>query len=128
MEKKNTEENSNSKPKSARKNPVKKNKVKEEIDYSYLRSPDSEILMELDKQNNKVKKFDLQRVFDELEWIGKNKCGFVSITDANFGMFVERDNAIVSKLIEVQLRWNSLTSFSITWAKNQKNEDDRQSR
>jgi hypothetical protein len=56
-----------------------------------------------------------------LEWIGEH-CGFVTITDANFGMFVERDNAIVSKLIDVQLRWNRLTSFSITWAKNQKNE------
>jgi type I restriction-modification system DNA methylase subunit len=55
MEKKNIEENSNSKPKAASKKPVKKNKVKDEIDYSYLRSPDNEILMELDKQNNKVK-------------------------------------------------------------------------
>jgi len=70
---------------------------------------------------NKVKLFNLDRVFRELEWIGKH-CGFVTITDANFGMFVERDNAIVSKLIEVQLRWNNLTSFSMTWAKNQKNE------
>ena len=70
---------------------------------------------------NKVKKFDIDRVFKELEWVGEH-CGFVTITDANFGMFVERDNAIVSKLIDVQLRWNRLTSFSITWAKNQKNE------
>lgn len=70
---------------------------------------------------NKVKLFSLDRVFKELEWIGEH-CGFVTITDANFGMFVERDNAIVSKLIEVQLRWSSLSNFSITWAKNQKNE------
>lgn len=70
---------------------------------------------------NKVKQFDLDRVFQELEWIGQH-CGFVTITDANFGMFVERDNAIVSKLIEVQRRWNKITNFSMTWAKNQKNE------
>ena len=70
---------------------------------------------------NKVKLFHINRVFRELEWIGEH-CGFVTITDANFGMFVERDNAIVSKLIEVQLRWNNLTNFSMTWAKNQKNE------
>ena len=70
---------------------------------------------------NKVKLFNIDRVFRELDWIGRH-CGFVTITDANFGMFVERDNGIVSKLIEVQLRWNNLTSFSITWAKNQKNE------
>ena len=70
---------------------------------------------------NKVKKFDLERVYDELDWIGKH-CGFVTITDANFGMFVERDNMIVDKLIEVQKRWGKLESFSMTWAKNQKNE------
>ena len=70
---------------------------------------------------NKVKKFELERVFEELEWIGEH-CGFVTITDANFGMFVERDNMIVDKLIEVQKRWGKLESFSMTWAKNQKNE------
>ena len=70
---------------------------------------------------NKVKKFELQRVYDELDWIGEH-CGFVTITDANFGMFVERDNMIVDKLIEVQKHWGKLESFSMTWAKNQKNE------
>jgi hypothetical protein len=70
---------------------------------------------------SKVKKFDLTRVYHELDWIGAN-CGFVTITDANFGMFVERDNMIVDKLIEVQKRWGRLDSFSMTWAKNQKNE------
>lgn len=71
---------------------------------------------------NKVKKFDLQRVFDELEWIGKNKCGFVSITDANFGMFVERDDAIADKLLEVQEKYGYPYTFSVAWAKNQKAE------
>ena len=70
---------------------------------------------------NKVKKFELTRVFHELEWIGRH-CGFVTITDANFGMFIERDNMIVDKLIEVQKQWAKLASFSMTWAKNQKNE------
>ena len=70
---------------------------------------------------NKVKKFNLERVFDELEWIGQH-CGFVTITDANFGMFIERDDAITDKLIEVQKKYGRLSSFSMTWAKNQKNE------
>lgn len=71
---------------------------------------------------NKVKKFELDRVFAELEWIGKNKCGFVSITDANFGMFVERDNAIADKLLEVQAQYGYPYTFSVAWAKNQKAE------
>lgn len=71
---------------------------------------------------NKVKKFELDRVFAELEWIGKNKCGFVSITDANFGMFIERDNAIADKLLEVQAKYGYPYTFSVAWAKNQKAE------
>ena len=70
---------------------------------------------------NKVKQFGLERVYAELDWIGEH-CGFVTIADANFGMFVERDNLIIDKLIEVQKRWGKVTSFSMTWAKNQKNE------
>jgi radical SAM superfamily enzyme YgiQ (UPF0313 family) len=71
---------------------------------------------------NKVKKFGLEKVFAELEWIGRNKCGFVTITDANFGMFVERDNAIADKLIEVQEKYGCPNSFSMSWAKDQKPE------
>lgn len=71
---------------------------------------------------NKVKKFNLERVFAELEWIGKNKCGFVSITDANFGMFIERDDAIAEKLLEVQEKYGYPYTFSVAWAKNQKTE------
>jgi radical SAM superfamily enzyme YgiQ (UPF0313 family) len=52
---------------------------------------------------NKVKKFGLERVFAELDWIGEH-CGFVTITDANFGMFIERDDLIIDRLIEVQHR------------------------
>lgn len=71
---------------------------------------------------NKVKKFDIQKVFDELEWIGQKGCGFVTITDANFGMFVDRDNAIADKLIEVQEKYGCPNSFSMSWAKDQKPE------
>lgn len=71
---------------------------------------------------NKVKHFELERVFDELEWMGKHRCGFISITDANFGMFPARDNLIADKIIEVQNRYGYPKTFSVAWAKNQKNE------
>jgi putative methyltransferase len=71
---------------------------------------------------NKIKKFNLERVFAELEWTAKNKCGFVTVTDANFGIFVDRDNAIADKLIEVQNTYGYPASFSMTWAKDQKPE------
>jgi len=49
------EEKQTTKPKSTRKKPVKKDEEKEEVDYSYLRLPDNEILIELEKEDNKVK-------------------------------------------------------------------------
>lgn len=71
---------------------------------------------------NKVKQFNLDRVFDELDWIARNKCGFVTITDANFGMFIKRDDAIANKLLALQEEFGYPASLSITWAKNQKPE------
>lgn len=71
---------------------------------------------------NKVKKFNLERVFHELEWIGKNSCDFVSLTDANFGIFPERDSLIADKLIAVQKEYDNPKAYTIAWAKNQKRE------
>lgn len=69
---------------------------------------------------NKIKKFGVERVFAELEWIAKHKCDYISITDANFGIFPERDNLIADKLIEVQSTYGYPTQYTISWAKNQK--------
>jgi len=71
---------------------------------------------------NKVKKFGLERVFEELEWIGEHHCDFLSITDANFGIFPERDELIADKLIEVQQKYSNPKAYTISWAKNQKRE------
>ena len=71
---------------------------------------------------NKVKHFDPQRVYDELEWLAKHKSGFISITDANFGMFPQRDSLIADKIIEVQSKYGYPKTFSVAWAKNQKRE------
>ena len=71
---------------------------------------------------SKVKKFDVERVYQELEWIGKMGCDFVSITDANFGIFPDRDMDIARKLVEVQQTYNNPQAYTISWAKNQKKE------
>jgi radical SAM superfamily enzyme YgiQ (UPF0313 family) len=72
--------------------------------------------------HSKVKKFALERVYHELEWIGRNKCDFVSLTDANFGIFPERDSLIADKLIAVQKEYDNPKAYTIAWAKNQKQE------
>jgi radical SAM superfamily enzyme YgiQ (UPF0313 family) len=71
---------------------------------------------------NKVKKFNLERVYAELEWIGQKGLDFVSFTDANFGIFPERDGLIADKLIEVQQTYGNPKAYTIAWAKNQKQE------
>lgn len=71
---------------------------------------------------SKVKKFNLERVFDELEWAGENKMGFISMTNANFGIFPERDGMIADKILEVQGKYGWPRTWNTAWAKNQKRE------
>jgi putative methyltransferase len=71
---------------------------------------------------NKVKIFELERVFAELEWMGQNQFDFISFTDANFGIFAERDSLIADKLIAVQKEYGMPRAYTIAWAKNQKKE------
>ena len=68
---------------------------------------------------SKIKKFNLEKIFKEIEFMGKHKFGHVHITDANFGIFKERDNLIVDKIIETKNKYNFPTNLSITMAKHQ---------
>ena len=43
---------------------------------------------------SKIEKFNLQRVQDDFNWIIYNNVGFLMLTDANFGIFGERDMEI----------------------------------
>ena len=71
---------------------------------------------------SKVKKFNLTRVFHEIEWMSQNKIGYMDVADANFGIFIERDNMIVDKLIEVQSNNGYPYRTGWSWAKNQQSE------
>lgn len=69
---------------------------------------------------SKVTKFSLQRVLDEITWFGEKKIAFLSIADANFGMFVERDNQIVDHFIAVQNKYGFPYAYTASYAKNQR--------
>jgi len=71
---------------------------------------------------SKIKKFNLTRVFHEIEWMSKNKIGYMDVADANFGIFIDRDNLIVDKLIEVQTKNGYPYRTGWSWAKNQQSE------
>ena len=45
-----------------------------------------------------MKKFNLQRIQDELDWIAKQKCGSLMVADSNFGLFFERDKEIAKMI------------------------------
>lgn len=47
---------------------------------------------------SKMKKFNLQRIQDELDWIAKQKCGSLMVADSNFGLFFERDKEIAKMI------------------------------
>lgn len=71
---------------------------------------------------SKVKKFGLTRVFHEIQWMSDNKIGYLDVADANFGIFIDRDNMIVDKLIEVQQNNGYPYRTGWSWAKNQQSE------
>ena len=67
---------------------------------------------------SKIKKFNLERIFEDLEWAGKNKIGYITIADANFGCFRERDMYITEKMVEVQKKYGYPETVDASWYKN----------
>ena len=67
---------------------------------------------------SKVKRLNLERVYEEIEWAGKNQIEFINNANANFGIFKERDNLIVDKLIETNKKYGYPKTFETSWAKN----------
>ena len=68
--------------------------------------------------NAKVYKFELDRVFAELEWMSRNGCDFISCTAANFGIFKERDMMIAEKMVDLHKREGVIKKFQTSFAKN----------
>ena len=68
--------------------------------------------------NAKVYKFELDRVFAELEWMSKHGCDFISCTAANFGIFKERDMMIAEKMADLHQKEGVIKKFQTSFAKN----------
>ena len=67
---------------------------------------------------NKVTKLDLERLRMELEWVATRKLGYVYATDANFGIFRERDLAIAQMLTSFTRSTGYPNHFVLNWTKN----------
>ena len=66
----------------------------------------------------KVKKFPEEKVYQEIEWISKNKIEYVFVADANFGMYPERDMLIAQCMTENQQKYGYPEVWNANWHKN----------
>ncbi|MGN6696027.1 MAG: B12-binding domain-containing radical SAM protein, partial [Aquihabitans sp.] len=66
---------------------------------------------------SRIRKFDLDRVYAELDWIAAAEVPIVMIADANFGIF-ERDVAIVERIADLKARTGFPDRLLTNYAKN----------
>ena len=66
---------------------------------------------------SKIRKFDLDRIFGEIEWCSTSKIQSVSVADANFGVF-ERDVAIAERVAHFKGTTGWPEAFGGSYAKN----------
>ena len=65
----------------------------------------------------KVRKWEMDRLFEEIEWFADNKIPYVDVCDANFGIFVERDMELAKKLKSVKEEKGFPGKIRPAWAK-----------
>jgi radical SAM superfamily enzyme YgiQ (UPF0313 family) len=65
-----------------------------------------------------IRKFNLDRLFEELEWVSRNKISYMASSDANFGIFYERDLQIANKISKLHKDTGYPKHLTWSWAKN----------
>jgi radical SAM superfamily enzyme YgiQ (UPF0313 family) len=67
----------------------------------------------------KVRRFDVERVREEIDWIATHNCSYIFCADANFGIFRDRDIEIAHMLRgALEHPESKLESINIQFAKN----------
>lgn len=70
----------------------------------------------------KIRKFPMPKVIAELTWMSEKRVEYVTIADANFGVFTDRDLEVTEKLVDLQ-RINGFPKVvDATWYKNSSDE------
>lgn len=67
--------------------------------------------------NQKIRKFDLQRVKDEITWIGQNKIRVMWIADANYGLY-DRDIEISQFIVDTKAQYGYPQEIVVNYTKN----------
>lgn len=66
---------------------------------------------------SRIRKFDIDRVFAELEWCARHRVETIFNADANFGIF-SRDVDIARRLVELKEQYGYPKRFESSYAKN----------
>jgi radical SAM superfamily enzyme YgiQ (UPF0313 family) len=66
---------------------------------------------------SRIRKFDMGRVKNELEWLSRNELMFVALCDANFGV-LERDVEIARYIAEMKKKYGYPKTAALNYAKN----------
>ncbi|MBK7861040.1 MAG: radical SAM protein [Archangiaceae bacterium] len=66
---------------------------------------------------SKIRKFSLERVIAEIEWVAKHRVPIIWVADANFGIF-ERDVEIAHAIAAAKAKYGYPKQFFVNYAKN----------
>lgn len=79
--------------------------------------PNSCAYCDWSSMKSKIRKFPIERVYGEIEWMGKNRIFGLGSADSNFGMF-SRDGEIADKIIETKKATGYPVKFQTSYEKN----------
>ena len=79
--------------------------------------PNSCAYCDWSNMKSKIRKFPLERIYGEIEWLSERKVYGLGSADSNFGMF-KRDEEITDKIIEAKRIHGYPVGYQTSYAKN----------
>lgn len=79
--------------------------------------PNSCAYCDWSNMKSKIRKFPLERIYGEIDWVMKNKVYGLGSADSNFGMF-KRDEEITDRIVEAKKKSGFPIGFQTSYAKN----------
>lgn len=79
--------------------------------------PNSCAYCDWSNMKSKIRKFPIERIYGEIEWVMNNKICVLGSADSNFGMF-KRDEEITDRIVEAKKKTGYPLRFQTSYAKN----------
>ncbi|MBE6746533.1 MAG: radical SAM protein [Ruminococcaceae bacterium] len=79
--------------------------------------PNSCAYCDWSNMKSKIRKFPIERIFGEIDWVSRNKVYGLGSADSNFGMF-KRDKEITDKIVEAKKTTGYPVKYQTSYAKN----------